>query len=95
VLIRGEKGTAKSTAVRALTEILPPVDVVPGCRFSCDPEHPDDTSRRASSFGYRHAHDPAGAARPALAAGHDDPTDWRHGKDGQAAFAIWLQCQSE
>ena len=43
VLIRGEKGTAKSTAVRALTEILPPVDVVPGCRFSCDPEHPDAT----------------------------------------------------
>ncbi|GAA0626062.1 putative cobaltochelatase [Kribbella sandramycini] len=40
VLIRGEKGTAKSTAVRALTEILPPVDVVPGCRFSCDPAQP-------------------------------------------------------
>ncbi|HEY3561381.1 MAG TPA: putative cobaltochelatase [Kribbella sp.] len=43
VLIRGEKGTAKSTAVRALTEILPPVDVVSGCRFSCDPDHPDPT----------------------------------------------------
>ncbi|TDO50104.1 magnesium chelatase subunit D [Kribbella sp. VKM Ac-2527] len=43
VLIRGEKGTAKSTAVRALTEILPPVDVVAGCRFSCDPAHPDAT----------------------------------------------------
>ena len=43
VLIRGEKGTAKSTAVRALTEILPPVDVVPGCRFSCDPDHPDSS----------------------------------------------------
>ena len=41
VLIRGEKGTAKSTAVRALTEVLPPVDVVAGCRFSCDPDHPD------------------------------------------------------
>ncbi|TWD83741.1 magnesium chelatase subunit D [Kribbella amoyensis] len=41
VLIRGEKGTAKSTAVRALTEILPPVDVVTGCRFSCDPGDPD------------------------------------------------------
>ncbi|TDD50467.1 putative cobaltochelatase [Kribbella antibiotica] len=40
VLIRGEKGTAKSTAVRALTEILPPVDVVAGCRFSCDPAAP-------------------------------------------------------
>ncbi|MGW7679739.1 magnesium chelatase subunit D family protein [Kribbella sp. NPDC054772] len=43
VLIRGEKGTAKSTAVRALTEILPPVEVVPGCRFSCDPARPDPT----------------------------------------------------
>ncbi|MFK4089654.1 magnesium chelatase subunit D family protein [Kribbella sp. NPDC020789] len=40
VLIRGEKGTAKSTAVRALTEILPPVEVVAGCRFSCDPQAP-------------------------------------------------------
>ena len=43
VLIRGEKGTAKSTAVRALTEILPAVEVVEGCRFSCDPAHPDAT----------------------------------------------------
>ena len=41
VLVRGEKGTAKSTAVRALTAVLPPVEVVPGCRFSCDPGHPD------------------------------------------------------
>jgi len=40
VLIRGEKGTAKSTAVRALTEILPAVEVVEGCRFSCDPANP-------------------------------------------------------
>lgn len=38
VLIRGDKGTAKSTAVRALAEILPPISVVEGCRFSCDPE---------------------------------------------------------
>ncbi|MFH9662256.1 putative cobaltochelatase [Streptomyces sp. NPDC017248] len=37
VLVRGEKGTAKSTAVRALTALLPEVAVVPGCRFSCDP----------------------------------------------------------
>ncbi|MFI8852210.1 putative cobaltochelatase [Streptomyces sp. NPDC053499] len=41
VLVRGEKGTAKSTAVRALTALLPGVDVVPGCRFSCDPAAPD------------------------------------------------------
>jgi magnesium chelatase subunit D len=41
VLVRGEKGTAKSTAVRALSALLPEVSVVPGCRFSCDPAAPD------------------------------------------------------
>ncbi|MEU0964119.1 putative cobaltochelatase [Streptomyces sp. NPDC005917] len=41
VLVRGEKGTAKSTAVRALSVLLPAVDVVAGCRFSCDPAAPD------------------------------------------------------
>lgn len=41
VLVRGEKGTAKSTAVRALSTLLPQVDVVPGCRFSCAPAVPD------------------------------------------------------
>ncbi len=35
VLIRGEKGTAKSTAVRALAELLPARDVVKGCPFHC------------------------------------------------------------
>ena len=38
VLIRGEKGTAKSTAVRALAELLPRQRRVEGCRFGCDPE---------------------------------------------------------
>ncbi|MFB7777388.1 putative cobaltochelatase [Streptomyces bauhiniae] len=41
VLVRGEKGTAKSTAVRALAALLPEVEVVAGCRFSCDPVSPD------------------------------------------------------
>ncbi|MDX3132495.1 putative cobaltochelatase [Streptomyces europaeiscabiei] len=41
VLVRGEKGTAKSTAVRALAALLPEVEVVAGCRFSCDPAKPD------------------------------------------------------
>jgi magnesium chelatase subunit D len=41
VLVRGEKGTAKSTMVRALAAILPDVQVVAGCRFSCDPGAPD------------------------------------------------------
>ncbi len=38
VLIRGEKGTAKSTAARGLAELLPPMAVVAGCPFHCDPE---------------------------------------------------------
>src|SRR2546421_11388221 len=41
VLVRGEKGTAKSTVVRALAALLPELDVVAGCRFACDPQLPD------------------------------------------------------
>jgi len=37
VLVRGERGTAKSTAVRALAPLLGDVDVVAGCRFNADP----------------------------------------------------------
>lgn len=37
VLIKGEKGTAKSTAVRAIAELLPPMDCIKGCRFHCNP----------------------------------------------------------
>lgn len=40
VLIRGEKGTAKSTAVRALAEVLGERTEVENCRFSCDPREP-------------------------------------------------------
>lgn len=40
VLVRGQKGTAKSTAVRALASLLPPVDVYRGDRFSVDPTDP-------------------------------------------------------
>lgn len=38
VLIRGEKGTAKSTAVRALAAVLPEIEVVADCPFSCPPD---------------------------------------------------------
>ncbi|WP_445523932.1 putative cobaltochelatase [Streptomyces cyslabdanicus] len=59
VLVRGEKGTAKSTAVRALSALLPQVDVVPGCRFSCDPGSPDPACPDGP-------HEPgAGTTRPA------------------------------
>ena len=41
VLVRGEKGTAKTTMVRALADVMPSIGVVEGCRFSCDPLDPD------------------------------------------------------
>lgn len=41
VLIRGQKGTAKSTAVRGLAEILPEIEVIEGCKFNCDPDNPE------------------------------------------------------
>lgn len=40
VLIKGDKGTGKTTAVRALADLLPPLKVVKGCPFNCDPDDP-------------------------------------------------------
>ncbi len=37
VLIRGERGTAKSTAARALADLLPEIEIVADCPFACDP----------------------------------------------------------
>jgi magnesium chelatase subunit D len=55
VLIRGERGTAKSTAARALAALLPQIDVVEGCRFHCDPDSPetlcDDCRARLAAEG--------------------------------------------
>lgn len=42
VLVFGEKGTAKSTAVRALTHLLPEIPVIKGCPFHCNPDNPDE-----------------------------------------------------
>jgi len=41
VLIRGQKGTAKSVSVRALADVLPDIEVT-GCRFNCDPTKPEE-----------------------------------------------------
>jgi magnesium chelatase subunit D len=60
VLVRGEKGTAKSTVVRALASLLPPVTVVRGCRFACDPAQPDPQCPDGP-----HAADTPAAHRPA------------------------------
>ncbi|MFO8011270.1 MAG: magnesium chelatase subunit D family protein, partial [Dehalococcoidia bacterium] len=54
VLIRGEKGTAKSIAVRGLAQILPEIKVVTGCPFHCDPDYLEglcDNCRQALEDG--------------------------------------------
>jgi magnesium chelatase subunit D len=61
VLVRGEKGTAKSTVVRALAALLPELDVVRGCRFACDPDAPD-----ADCPDGPHAPDAPHGHRPAM-----------------------------
>lgn len=42
VLAMGDRGTAKSTAVRGLARLLPPIPVVAGCPFRCDPGRPEE-----------------------------------------------------
>ncbi|WP_226344887.1 VWA domain-containing protein [Agilicoccus flavus] len=53
VLVRGEKGTAKTTMVRGLARVLPRHAVIRGCRFGCDPARPDpacpDTDRHETA----------------------------------------------
>ena len=60
VLIRGEKGTGKSTAVRALARLLPEHAVVEGCHFGCDPTDVgalcDDCRHRLKSAGILPSH---------------------------------------
>ncbi|MEF8801837.1 MAG: VWA domain-containing protein [Halolamina sp.] len=51
VLIRGERGTGKSTAVRALADVLPEIDVVADCPYGCPP---DDADRMCSECRERH-----------------------------------------
>jgi magnesium chelatase subunit I len=40
VMVFGDRGTGKSTAARSLAALLPPMRVVAGCRFNCDPDAP-------------------------------------------------------
>ncbi|MBB2987502.1 VWA domain-containing protein [Terracoccus luteus] len=60
VLVRGEKGTAKSTAVRGLADVMPDQHVVTGCRFGCDPDAADPTCPDGP-----HGPDAAWTTRPA------------------------------
>ena len=49
VLVFGDRGTGKSTAVRALAALLPPMKVVQGCSYGCDRRDGGSRGRRARS----------------------------------------------
>ena len=51
VLAFGDRGTGKSTAVRALAALLPPMAVVEGCRYHCDPAQPDSVCDECRAAG--------------------------------------------
>lgn len=89
ILIRGEKGTAKSTTVRALAALLPEIEVVSGCPFSCSPEASEDlcpecaarfpelekTTRRARLINL-----PLNATEDRVAGGIDFPRSLQKGR---------------
>ncbi len=50
VLLRGDKGTGKSTAVRSLVDVLPEIEVM-DCVFNCSPESPCEECRRKIESG--------------------------------------------
>src|SRR3954453_11733100 len=53
VLIMGHRGTGKSTAVRALADLLPQITVVSGCPYNCDPEDKRNQCERCRLNGER------------------------------------------
>ena len=61
VLVEGPSGTGKSTAVRGLAALLPEIEVVADCPFSCCPPRTRARLRRARARKERAARRPRGA----------------------------------
>lgn len=88
VLIRGEKGTAKSTAVRALADVLPLRSEVEGCIYSCDPSDDsfwcdacrEGTSKRATSRRMRVVNLPVSATEDRVVGTLDIEYAIKHGE---------------
>lgn len=83
VLVRGEKGTAKSTAVRGLAAVLPDVEVVAGDPYSHDPASPDAPTGAVTSRPVRIVELPVGATEDRLTGSLDLE---RALSEGAAAF---------
>jgi magnesium chelatase subunit D len=88
VLIRGEKGTAKSTAARALADLLPPLRLVADCPFHCSPEDPwpecphcsDGAERRATESTVPFVELPLGATEDRVLGSLDFERALREGR---------------
>ena len=50
VLVLGDRGTGKSTAVRALAALLPEMKAVVGCRYACDPNAPPGSCEECAAL---------------------------------------------
>lgn len=90
VLIRGDKGTAKSTAARGLADVLPPIHRVAGCTFNCAPDAPlaecsacQDSARDIASAPVPFVNLPLGATEDRVLGSLDFE---RALKDGRKAF---------
>ncbi|MGG5819188.1 magnesium chelatase ATPase subunit I [Falsiroseomonas sp. HW251] len=53
VMVFGDRGTGKSTTVRALAALLPPMKAIAGCAFSCDPAKPGQLCEACRSASRR------------------------------------------
>jgi magnesium chelatase subunit I len=62
VMVFGDRGTGKSTAVRGLAALLPPLEVVAGCAYHCDPRAP---AACVEGCALREGRKPAAAEIPA------------------------------
>jgi magnesium chelatase subunit I len=56
VLVFGDRGTGKSTAIRALAALLPPMRAVIGCPYNCDPDSPAESCPHCAAGGPRKSH---------------------------------------
>jgi magnesium chelatase subunit D len=71
VLLTGQQGTGKSTAVRSLVELLPKIDIHEGCAFNCDPQDHDNQCSFCKSESHPAIKKPIGLINLPLGATED------------------------